>query len=692
MSDHQNRLIHENSPYLLQHATNPVDWYPWSPAAFQRAREENKPVFLSIGYATCHWCHVMERESFQDHAVADLLNRDFISIKVDREQRPDIDGIYMQVCQMLTGSGGWPLTVIMSPDGEPFFATTYVPRTARMGRQGLLELLPRIADIWKQQPANISESIQRIRTALEQTVVEPVHEKSTELDPGRAFAQLSREFDDQHGGFGQAPKFPASHNLMFLLRYHLAHGSDRAAKMVDLTLDRLGQGGIYDHVDGGIHRYSTDREWHVPHFEKMLYDQAMIARTAFEHYRLRNNPDSLALGTSTLDYVLTHLQAPNGGFFSAEDADSPGGEGAFYTWTMEELQAELGTDDAARAAALFHCTPDGNFYDPEFPQNRRNVLHLAGTKPSSATNDTRETQRFVRDVLRRLGVAREKRERPFLDDKILTDWNGLMIHALTAGYHVTGKNDYLDAATRAAGFITEHLLKDQTLFHCHRKGITSIPGFLDDYAAAGMAFLQMYLCLQDPLWLERALLLGRLIVQKFRDPEAGGFYFVPDDGDPLLFKRKEKFDSAYPCGNSLAYHLLYQLDLVRGSNEFAPNLDENEAVMAPLIQRHPTVATHFISGWMDRQATQLHVTVIGAELAQSLVRPLLSQLVSFPYPVVTLAVNNRTAPVLRNLGSIVPEHITENTTIQYQVCADGTCYPPVHTVNQVMEILRSATR
>ena len=470
-----NRLAHERSPYLLQHAHNPVDWYPWSDEAFARAAAENKPIFLSIGYATCHWCHVMERESFEDEEAARALNAAFVCIKVDREERPDIDAVYMAACQMMTGGGGWPLTIFMTPDRRPFFAATYLPRRTRFGRQGLIELCERVRELWALEPQRVAASAAGIAESLGRAFAYAPAEAPGLRLLDRAYDDIAFGFDARHGGFEPAPKFPTPHRLLFLLRVHDRTGDARALEMVERTLAAMRLGGIWDHVGHGIHRYSTDAGWLVPHFEKMLYDQALTALAALAARQVSGKPDFGRTAEEIFAYVLRDMTSAEGGFFSAEDADSEGVEGRFYVWTRAELRAALGADEAAFWEPVFNVTAEGNYREEAGGQpTGANILHL--TRPLSAW--ARELGVAESDIetrweaaRARLFAAREARVHPLKDDKVLADWNGLMIAALAEGARVLGSSAYEVAAERAARFVLAEMRgPDGRLFHRFRLG------------------------------------------------------------------------------------------------------------------------------------------------------------------------------------------------------------------------------
>ncbi|MDX1587174.1 MAG: thioredoxin domain-containing protein, partial [Balneolaceae bacterium] len=456
-SSDQNRLADEKSPYLLQHADNPVNWYPWGEEAFTKAKEEDKPIFLSIGYATCHWCHVMAHESFEDEGVAEMMNRVFVNIKVDREERPDIDNTYMTVCQMLTGSGGWPLTIIMTPDKKPFYAATYIPKSGRYGRPGMRELIPRINGLWENDREKVHNSAEEIIQAFQKSNRQkPGEEVSTQL-LDKAFQVYSKQYDEDHGGFGSSPKFPSPHNLMYLLRYWHRSKNERALKMVTDTLDAMRKGGLFDQVGYGFHRYSTDAEWLVPHYEKMLYDQAMLVMAYTEAWQATGNLRFKKTARHTIEYVLRDMQDSGGAFYSAEDADSEGEEGKFYIWSVDEIRETLPGPEAELAIEVFNLTEDGNYTDEASRQQTgKNILHY--TKPIEELAEERDMpveklQNKLDDIRKQLYRKREQRERPLLDDKILTDWNGLMIAALAKSGRAFDEEKQIEAAEQAYAFI-----------------------------------------------------------------------------------------------------------------------------------------------------------------------------------------------------------------------------------------------
>ncbi len=566
-----NRLVFEQSPYLQQHARNPVDWHPWGEEAFARARAEQKPVFLSIGYSTCHWCHVMEHESFEDQEVAALLNEHFVPVKVDREERPDVDAVYMQVTQAMTGSGGWPMTVVLTPDKQPFFAGTYYPKRARYGRKGMMELLPEIAALWRERREDVHKSAAQITDIVRDQGREAPAELGPELlASGRD--QLAGRYDPERGGFGGAPKFPVPHQLLFLLQVHERKGDTLALRMVEHTLDAMRAGGIYDQIGFGFHRYSTDREWLVPHFEKMLYDQALHVLAYTAAWQVTGAPAHRATAEEVLAYVLRDLGDARGGFHSAEDADSEGEEGRFYLWTRAEVLSVLGPEEGELFARVHELTPEGNYREEASGQrDGRSIPHLTRSLASWAAELALEESALARRLetaRRTLLEVRARRVRPFKDDKILTDWNGLMIAALARAGAAFGEPRYLAAARAAAEFALTHLrTADGRLFKRWRGGEAAFAGTLEDYAFLVWGLIELHQADQDVRWLEAALALNAQMLAHFEDEETGGFFTSADDAEELLFRHKEVYDGALPSGNSVAAWNLLRLGRLTGQAE-----------------------------------------------------------------------------------------------------------------------------
>ena len=567
-----NRLVFEASPYLLQHARNPVDWHPWGEAAFARARAEDRPIFLSIGYATCHWCHVMEHESFEDPAIAALMNELFVCIKVDREERPDVDQLYMSVTQAMTGRGGWPMTVVMTPERVPFFAGTYFPKGGAPGRPGMLELLPGLAKAWAEDRENVSATAARVREWLASASAGGAGEALDRAWIARTAKALMGGYDRRNGGFGEAPKFPTPHNLRLLLRHARAGGDTQAVEQVVATLRAMRAGGLWDHVGFGFHRYSTDAQWLLPHFEKMLYDQALIAVACVEAWQVTGHADLRRTAEEIFEYVARDLTDAQGGFRSAEDADSEGEEGLFYLWRPEELVEALGAEDGRLAAALWGVVEGGNFRDQASGERTgESILHLARPLEAFARErglDPAELAARVERWRLRLLEVRAARPRPLCDDKVLTDWNGLMIAALAFAGRAFDEPRHVAAAARAADFVLAHLRgPDGRLLKRWRAGRADHAAVLDDYAFLAWGLLELYEASGDPARLRTALELEATLHARFHDAEHGGYFLAGDDADDLIVRAKESYDGAVPSGNSVAAALQLRLARLTGSSE-----------------------------------------------------------------------------------------------------------------------------
>ena len=588
-----NRLIREKSPYLLQHAHNPVDWYPWGDEAMAKARREDKPIFLSIGYSTCHWCHVMERESFEDPEIARLLNDSFVSIKVDREEHPDLDQVYMQAVMLLAGQGGWPLTVFLTPDLKPFFGGTYFPPDQQGGRPGMKEILPAVAEAWTQKREEIRASSEQLTTTLSDQLAQTATPGPLTLDLlHAAFNHAAATFDPAAGGFGDAPKFPRAHELSFLLRYWARTGTAQALEMVTVTLDHLARGGIHDQVGGGFHRYSTDARWLIPHFEKMLYDQALLARAYLEAYRITNRAEYAAVARDTYDYVLRDLTGPHGGFFSAEDADSEGEEGKFYVWTPEEVIRVLGEEDGGLVNRFYGVTPEGNF------EHRRSILHIEQPLEAFAKLkglDTAALAERLASARAKLLAARSARIRPHRDDKILTSWNGLMIAAFAYGGATLQEPRYVDAARRAAEFILTSLAPHGGLLRRYRDGDARYAGTLEDYAFFIDGLIELYEADFDPRWLAEAKRLAAQMTARFWDDAAGGFFMRGKDETPLIVRSKELYDGATPSGNSMAVHALLRLGRLTGDRDVEAVGRRTLEGIAAALERTPAAYPQMMS-------------------------------------------------------------------------------------------------
>ncbi len=605
-----NRLIFSKSPYLLQHATNPVDWYPWGEEAFRRAELENKPVFLSIGYATCHWCHVMERESFTDAAVASVLNEKFVAIKVDREERPDIDDQYMSVAQMMTGGGGWPLTIFMTSDRKPFFAATYLPREAKMQLPGIIEVLEKVDEHWKRNRALLEENCAAIIEKLNETSMPSAGLLRDEELFTKAYVMLEQGFDTTWGGYGDAPKFPLPHYLSFLLRYFKKTGNAFALTMVEHTLEMIRRGGIFDQVGFGLHRYSVDKMWLVPHFEKMLYDQAMMSLACLETAQLTGVRHYSEMAAEVFEFVLRELASPQGGFYSAWDADTNGVEGAYYTWTYGETADILDEGSADLCRRLFGITEAGNF-------EGRNILHLPQTLDEFAVGeqlDPRQLASLLEECRLKLRSAREARQRPLRDEKIITSWNGLMIASLARGYAVTGETRYLDGAASAAAFIRENMLNGEgRLLRSWYRDSASVHGFLEDYAFFTWGLLELYEATLATEYLEEANRMAVLMLRLFRDEENYGFFDTAADVTDILVRKKSRFDGVIPSGNAIASFCLVKLGRILDDE---PLIEEGRGILRAFmgsVAENPVAALQYLISLDNLNAPDFEVTLTGKQ-------------------------------------------------------------------------------
>jgi uncharacterized protein YyaL (SSP411 family) len=579
-----NRLIEATSPYLLQHAHNPVDWYQWGPEALDRAKREQKPILLSVGYAACHWCHVMERESFEDEEIARIMNEHFVCVKVDREERPDVDAIYMDAVQAMTGHGGWPMTVFLTPDGEPFFAGTYFPPEDRHGVPGFRRVLEALAEAWNNRRDDVRGQAAQVVRAVARGVARPSSpDPLTEEILREAHAGLGRAFDPEWGGFGPAPKFPQPMTVEFLLRLH-RRGYDRSLEMATVTLDAMARGGLYDQIGGGFHRYSTDRRWLVPHFEKMLYDNAQLARLYLHAWQVTGNELYRRVAVETLDYLLREMRHEDGGFYSSQDADSEDVEGKFYVWSYEELVKESG--ELGEAVALwFGSSSEGNW-------DGTNILWTPGPREQVADDagiGVDELDRLVESARTRLRAVRERRIPPAVDDKVLTAWNALTITALAEAGRVLDEPRFVEAAVRAAEFVSANLRRDDgRLLRAWRKGRTSGLAYADDYAMLAAAFLTVYETTFDHRWAAESRTLGDDLIRLFHDRDGGGFFQTGSDAEALVIRPREIFDNAVPSGNSAAAEILQRLALITGETEYETAAISALRIVRELMATAPT--------------------------------------------------------------------------------------------------------
>lgn len=687
-----NHLVNEKSPYLLQHVHNPVDWYAWGPEAFEKARSEDKPIFLSIGYSTCHWCHVMERESFENTAIAKLLNDGYVSIKVDREERPDVDRIYMAFVQATSGGGGWPMSVFLTPDLKPFFGGTYFPPDNRYGRPGFILVLESLARSWKNDRAKIEESS---RAVIQQLIeyTEPKEPKAA-LDRSvleTAYGYFRRNFDSTHGGFGNAPKFPRPVIFSFLFRYYARTRDQEALDMALQTLRAMAEGGMNDQLGGGFHRYSVDERWFVPHFEKMLYDQAQLVISYLEAYQLSGDSWFAGVARRTLDYVLRDMTGPGGAFYSAEDADSvvdpahphEKAEGAFYVWTRQELDQLLPHPDASIFAFRHGVEANGNVeHDPhgEFPG--KNILSIAHTLEETARRFRSDPAAVEASLSGSASILYEKRTtrvRPHLDDKILAAWNGLMISAFAKAAQILNEPKYAEAAQRAAGFVIRFMYdaKPGTLLRRFRDQDAAIPGFLDDYAFFANGLLDLYETDFDPAHLETAQALTRRMIELFEDPEAGAFFSTASGDASLVLRMKDDYDGAEPAGNSLAWLVLLRLGHLTGDAAYAKAAERTQAGLASRIVGQPVAVPLMLVALEMAQSPyrQIVIAAAGRAAAEPFLRE--SRRRFAPHSVTLLIDGEATRERLVRISPQVAAMREMKNEPGIYVCQDFTCRLPV---------------
>ena len=686
-----NRLIFESSPYLLQHARNPINWRAWGEEALELAVAEDKPIFLSIGYTTCHWCHVMERESFEDDEVAHLLNEHYICIKVDREERPDLDHVYMAVTQMMTGRGGWPMTVILTPQKVPFFAGTYFPKAS------MLDLLPHFSRVWKEEREKVGEIGRAIIHNLAQSKKNQVGGDLNASYLDRCFEALSVAYDPVYGGFGQQPKFPTPHALSFLLRYHQRTGEPKALDMVTHTLRQIRLSGTYDQVGWGIHRYSTDQHWLVPHFEKMLYDQALFSIACLESFQVTKDPFFQEACESTLAYVDRELSSPAGGFYSAEDADSEGEEGKFYLWTKAEVSAVLDGEEAPLFYQLFQLEDGGNYLDEATGKKTgSNIPHPGQSLVEYArlnNEDTSLLEQRVEKIRSKIFRARENRIHPQLDDKVLTDWNGLMISAFAQAGRAFQRPDYVERAARAADFcLAELRLPNGRLMKRWRMGQAGLPAHLEDYAFLIQGLLDLYEASWNPAYLVDARELTELAIDLFEDSEQGGFFLTAKDGEPLLTRPKEIYDGAIPSGNSIMAMNLARLGNMTGDQKFLDCLDHAFSAFSGFLQSNPSGAENFLHSLAFILHPPLEIVITGnAEdpLTQSFLREMGSSFLPFK-SVLFLPSGKKNGELLRFSPHLKAFSFTEEPT--FFLCRDFACEHPRTQLDEVKKMLRNLAK
>ena len=676
-----NLLRNEKSPYLLQHADNPVDWFPWGEEAFERARKEDKPIFLSIGYATCHWCHVMEHESFEDEQVAGLMNQAFVNIKVDREERPDIDNTYMTVCQMLTGSGGWPLTIIMTPDKEPFYAGTYIPKQSHPNRIGMKDLVPAIKKAWTTDIVRVRETVDQIKKGFQKSL--EVGKSTTPLSGSilnEGLQSLVQRFDKNNGGFGSSPKFPSPHNLLFLSDYSSIHKDAYSEKMVETTLQQMRLGGIWDHVGKGFHRYSTDESWLLPHFEKMLYDQSMLLFAYADGWRLTGNSLFKKTACDIVDYVDECLRSPEGAFYSAEDADSEGEEGKFYIWKKSEIEAALEKKDARFFCDLYQIEPEGNFRDEATREKTgANIPHLSSTPPN-------EIFPKIESVLKTLHKKRKKRVRPLLDDKILTDWNGLMIASLARAGVIFDDQKFVKRAEIAWGLLSEYcLIPGEKLLHRYKDGEASIEGMADDYTFTILGLTELYNATFNPVYLSQAVHIQEIFDRKFYDKDYGGYFFTASGTEELLGRQKESYDGAIPSSNSVAALNGLRLSRLTGNPEYEAKSRSILNAFADPVNDAPGGYTFALKAYQLLNSNLNEIVICSKNRDQRVQEAIRICRDKAPLGSLILLKTSDTETVLGQVSEFSKNYPAEENLAVY-VCSNFSCKAPVHTLEQLEKL------
>lgn len=683
MAEHQNRLAHETSPYLLQHAHNPVDWHPWGAEALERARQENKPILLSIGYSACHWCHVMERESFENERIARLMNENFVNIKVDREERPDIDQIYMNAVQMLTGGGGWPLTVFLTPDLIPFFGGTYFPPEDRYNIPGFPRVLGGVSQAYRDQPDEVRRSAEQMLIELRRVNLSGESREALTVEMlDAAYQGIISNYDRTYGGFGAAPKFPAAMTLEFLLRSYHRTAAPEALAIVEHTCRMMAEGGLYDQLGGGFHRYSTDAQWLVPHFEKMLYDNALLSRLYLHVFQVTGDSFYRRRAEETFDYVVREMTDAAGGFYSAQDADSEGVEGKFFVWTSQEVRQALKPDEVILFSAYYDVTEAGNFEE-------KNILHVSrrAAEIAAAMNVSVE---HLMDVVARgkrlLFEVRERRIKPGRDEKILTAWNGLMLAAFAEAAAVLNRADYLEVARRNADFLLTHLVRDGLFLRSYKDGQAKFNGYLDDYAYTIDGLITLYEATGERRWIEAALSFTERMVDEFWDSAEGGFFYTGNSHEQLIVRTKDFFDNATPAGNSTAAGVLLRLSLLAGNEDFQRKAVTVFRLLRSQIARYPSAFGYLLGALDFHLSTPLEIAIIG-ETTASDTQSLRDEVWKRYLPNKVVAQANGADQSVAELIPLLRERTMLDGRATAYVCENFACLQPVTSATELAQQL-----
>ena len=681
---HSNRLIHETSPYLLQHAHNPVDWHPWGDEAFQKAKRENKPVLLSIGYSACHWCHVMERESFENEQIAALMNDLFISIKVDREERPDLDEIYMNAVQLLTGRGGWPMTMFLTPDGKPFYGGTYFPPEDRQGMPGFPKILLGVSQAYRARSADVEKSVGEILTALQG--MSETHQSDKDFSPDIIAAsceKISRAYDSDNGGLGQAPKFPNAGVYELFLRHFHHSKNERYLEMIVHTLTKMARGGIYDHLGGGFHRYSVDAKWLVPHFEKMLYDNAQLLAIYAHAYAITGETLFKSVVEETAHYLLGEMFQAVGGFYSTQDADSEGEEGKFFVWTPDEISRLLGTEAGEVFCRIYDVSDQGNFEE-------KNILHPILTIEQASKYFGKEKsviETLVAEAKTKLFTEREKRIKPFRDEKIITAWNGLALSGLAAAIKISGEAALITAVTQTIEFIFAKMFRDGFLLHTYKDGQAKLLGYLDDYAFLAVGLLDIYETLLDRAFLDRALQLNEIMLREFWDEEEGGFFYTGKSQEQLISRAKPIFDASIPSGNAMATQLLLRLHHITGQNDYRARAEKVLRSYYDVMENQPFGFAHMLCAVDQHLSPPKEIVVVG-NIDDARTKALLAEVqrIYLPNKVLQLVGAEQ---ALEDISPLLRGKTQVNGQPTAYLCQNFTCSAPVTNPAELKSLLQS---
>jgi uncharacterized protein YyaL (SSP411 family) len=681
-----NRLAGETSPYLLQHAHNPVDWFPWGPEALAKSKAEDKPIFLSIGYSACHWCHVMERESFENPDIAAIMNERFVNIKVDREERPDLDNLYMAAVQALTGHGGWPMSVFLTPDLEPFYGGTYYPPTDSRGMPGFPRVLLSVERAWKERRDEIlsaaGEMVQQLRSAA--SIPESDGELDAKLLDGAALA-LGRAFEPVHGGFGSSPKFPHPMDLRVLLRQHARTGDAHALHMATHTLDKMARGGIYDHLGGGFARYSTDERWLAPHFEKMLYDNALLSTVYLEAFQVTGDPEYARVARETMDYILGRMTSPEGPFYATEDADSEGVEGKYYVWSLEEIQQILGLERAKEFASVYDVSETGNW-------EHQNILNLPRPISQASKDLGRDEGELRRDLASdraKLLAAREQRIPPAKDTKILTSWNGLMLGPLAEGSLILDEPRYAEAAEKAAGFLLDNIRTPEgRLLHSYKDGQAKFNGYLDDYANLVDGLTRLYESTGNERWIIAAVELAEVMIDEFLDVRDGGFFYVGRSHEHLIARQKDAYDNATPSANAMAATVLLRLDAMTGRDDFESLARATIQSVQVVLAKAPTAAGQSLIALDDLLAPAEEFAVFAGTRPDDFRRALRAIQEKFRPHKVVAPVAGQVSPELAKVVPLLTDRTARRGETTIYICKNFACLAPVVGVEALRRELR----